>query len=448
MCGRFALGFNIEDMPQQFNETALNNNSPFNEVSNGVYETTVEEGSENSINVQFDISRVNEWRPSYNIAPTNTALMIYMVRTDPGEGVDYKYIVEPSKFGMVPIWAKPKDPTPSANGGKYSRELQRHQSKYFNCRKESLAQHQAIWNSSRKNKRCVIPIQGYFEWIKSKTDKKPYYVHSKSSSIVYLAGLYAHNLNYTENRNVNGEYLSTFTICTGPANHSDEYDISWLHSRKPIFLKPGTKDWYDWLNPDHDWDDKLLDTSLEVAHNQAYKDIEGYPVSNDVGKPANKGENIIKPNKAAQKSISSFFSPVKKRVKDEKPERDNKRVKTEDERPHTRKDAEVKEEEKQDSKPSQGTRAKKESIEEENGDVKKEDEDTEDKDDTKVKKENSKNDERVKKEHEDNEEVEEKDENENNEEVEDNEENEENEDPEPTKDEIEDDNKKTNQKKR
>ncbi|ABN67472.2 hypothetical protein PICST_48297, partial [Scheffersomyces stipitis CBS 6054] len=283
------------------------------------------------IRVQFDVSRVHNWYPSYNIAPTNAALMIYMVNTS---DADYRYVLEPSKFGMIPYWAKPTDPEPTKNGVAYSREIQKHQSKYFNCRKETLAQSKSVWSSSRKNKRCVVPIQGYFEWLKSKTDKVPHYVHSKSSSIIYLAGLYSHNTNYTENTNVNGEYLSSFAIVTGAATKTDEYDISWLHSRKPIMLVPGSQEWFDWLDPNKTWNENLLDTSLNVEHNKAYKDIEGYPVSKEVGNPSNKSDNIIKrEEKKPQKSITSFFSPTKRIKKEETQSEENspakKKIKTE-----------------------------------------------------------------------------------------------------------------------
>ncbi|KAK6463171.1 hypothetical protein DFJ63DRAFT_104718 [Scheffersomyces coipomensis] len=337
MCGRFALGVNLNDLPAEFTNTVYNQggggdreNTSRNELINsseGVYNSEVRGSEEDLIRIQFDSSRVQRWDGSYNIAPTNTGLIVYMINTS---NVDYSYVLEPSKFGMVPFWAKPNDPTATANGGKYSKELQRTESRYFNCRKESLESGQAVWSSSKKRNRCVVPIQGYFEWLKSKSEKTPHYIHSTKSSLIYLAGMYSHNSNYTENYNVKSEYLSSFTIVTGPAISTDTGDISWLHERKPILLEPGTKAWYDWLDPNKPWSDSMLKDVLDTTHNKAYIDIEGYPVSNDVGNPKNKGETNIKKQKKTQRDISSFFTPTKKRVKEEdSPETSAKKLKTE-----------------------------------------------------------------------------------------------------------------------
>lgn len=44
------------------------------------------------------------------------------------------------------------------------------------------------------------------------------------------------------------QYLSTFTIITAPAAKGDEFDLSWLHTRKPMLIKPGSQEWFEWLN--------------------------------------------------------------------------------------------------------------------------------------------------------------------------------------------------------
>ncbi|KAL6453684.1 hypothetical protein SBY92_005256 [Candida maltosa Xu316] len=343
MCGRFALGIALNELPNQFTHTVLHNPNPPTETSNGVHNYEIR-GSEDDMRrgrrrVQFDTSRVTNWYPSYNIAPTNTSLIIYMIQP-PENNIAYDYILEPSKFGLIPNWLKPNDPTPVGKDNNntthekvaYSKELGKNQAKYFNCRRESLNQTRSVWNSCKKH-RCVIPIQGYFEWKKTEKTKIPYFVHSKTSSLCYLAGFYSHNYNYTENRNVKDEYLSTFTIITVPADKSDEYDLSWLHSRKPMLLEPGSKAWFDWLDPEKPWSDDFIGAVLNSTTNKAYADIEGYIVTKDVGNTSNDGEEMIKRvNAKKQPSIGSFFSPEKKvettKIKTEKQE-DKKRPKEE-----------------------------------------------------------------------------------------------------------------------
>ncbi|KAK6200255.1 uncharacterized protein RJT21DRAFT_114681 [Scheffersomyces amazonensis] len=342
MCGRFALGVNLNELPSQFNNTVFSHeqHEELTESSPGIYEGSIRGSEDDMRRVQFDFTRVNQWDGSYNIAPTNTAIVIYMVNTISNNNLDYKYVVESSKFGLVPFWAKPQDPAATERDGKkgneYSKELQRTQARYFNCRKESLSSGQAVWNSCKKRTRCVVPIQGYFEWLKPKGSKLkiPNYVHSTKSPIIYLAGMYSHNTNYKSNYNVNDEYLSSFTILTGPATREDLGDISWLHDRKPILLEPDTKAWYDWLNPDQELSEKVLEEILNTKTNKAYVDIEGYEVSKDVGNPSNKSKGLIEKVKK-NKPITSFFSANKKRIKTDDDEDDDdshqhKKIKKED----------------------------------------------------------------------------------------------------------------------
>lgn len=254
------------------------------------------------------------YTPSYNVPPTKNAIIIYQTRSD-GHN---QFVFETLGFGLVPTWAVPKDPElvnkGSSKGKKYSKEIQAHQAKYFNCRKETLAQGSPVWNSC-KSHRCVVPIQGYYEWQKSKTDKLPYYVHSSDSPLLFLAGFYSHNSNYTENfQDPKSLYLSTFTIITGPASKDDKVDLSWLHPRKPLMLKPGTQEWDDWLNPSLKWSQEMLHTCLETVNYSAYDNIITHRVSKDVGNSANQGEYLnkeIKQSKSPQKGIDSFFKRSK-----------------------------------------------------------------------------------------------------------------------------------------
>lgn len=307
----------MNELPKEFGRTVLRDQA--NEIqqerdtNDGNHSYSIR-GSEDDMKFQLNVAKVTDWYPSYNIAPTNSALIIYMM--DSGTQFNAKYILEPLKFGIVPAWAKPSDSTPvgkgtGKEGSKYSRELGRIQAKYFNCRRESLKQAKSLWNSC-KNNRCVIPIQGYFEWMKTNSDKIPYFVHSKTVPLCFLAGFYSHNYNYTENQNVSGEYLSTFTVITVPAVKEDANDMSWLHNRKPMLIAAGTKAWYDWLNPKIPWNEKLVETVLNSTTNEAYADIEVYQVTKEVGNSSNDGENMIKKiNSKKQSSLSHFLGSQK-----------------------------------------------------------------------------------------------------------------------------------------
>lgn len=327
-------------MPQQFNETVLNRGNSdahysIKQLTDTDYEA-IDKSNDQSTSNRIEIMILNlsnqSFQSSYNIPPTRTALIIYQTKNS-STSIKNRYVIESLTFGLVPSWAKPRDPTPVERKGKpgpkYSRELQKYQAKHFNCRKESLANKTPVWNSAKLT-RCVVPIQGYFEWLHSAKTKTPYFVYSSEAPLIYLAALYSHNTHYS-NIDTHTKYLSSFTIITGPATKEDSKDLSWLHPRKPLMLMPGTNEWNEWLDPEKDWLDDLLDTSLNTIDNKAYMNIEFHTVSNDVGKPFAEGKYLVGKYNKPQKSISHFFKPATKRqLLENKEIKQEKKIKTED----------------------------------------------------------------------------------------------------------------------
>lgn len=265
---------------------------------------------------------------SYNIPPTGTGVIIYKQQQTDGRT---KYVAEPLNFGLLPQWATPHDSLPvkknSGTGASYSKEVHAHQSKLFNCRKETLAQKKTVWVQPRAHSRCVVPITGYFEWLTAKKgEKTPYYVHSEQL-LLFLAGLYSHNRNYNDTSLVGDgtAYFSSFSIATGPAEGSGSNNMTWLHSRKPIFLAPFSPEWERWLDPQQDWDTSVLEC-LNCDTNPVYDELKWHVVHGSVGNPKNNSAEVIKEVKATQLSITLFFYP-RKRPAEEEP---NKRAKKDD----------------------------------------------------------------------------------------------------------------------
>lgn len=301
-------------MPEQFSKTLdPTSGNQFAKTSDRDFNSKVHrpDGSEqdlvlNIVSMDFD--------GSFNIPPTSKAVIVYMNK-------DNHYVFELLSFGLVASYEKPTDPAAvkrgSKNGPAYSKEIQHGQLRHFNCRKETIANNKLLWVDSRKNLRCVVPIQGYFEWQKTK-EKPVYYVTLKDRPLVFLAGLYSHNYNYNDTEIVKDgdEYLSSFSIVTGPGEGKGSNDLSWLHGRKPILLEPNTKEWDAWLTPNHQWDPKLLDTSLNHETNIAYDTITSYEVDKAIGNPLVDGPDNLKPVKKQQRGIGLFF---KREPQEEKP---------------------------------------------------------------------------------------------------------------------------------
>lgn len=307
----------MDDLPDIINQSVLRATGQDEESNSHLSkenDSTFVYKGDSEKEVRYVFVNVDSFLPSFNIPPTKNGLIIY--EKENGNSKKEEYVVELLRFGLVPKWALPKDPTPTAHGPEYSKEVNTFSSKFFNCRKETFAQHSPVWMGA-KNNRCVVPIQGYYEWKKEGNNKSPYFVHSKSSPYIYLAGLYSHNSNFKNTEMTTNEgYLSSFTIITGPATNDDVSDMAWLHPRKPLMLLPGTQEWKEWLDPSKPWDDSMFETCLETKKNNAYLDIDIYPVSKDIGRTSSQGEYLMKkeePEVKKQKDISLFFlSPKNK----------------------------------------------------------------------------------------------------------------------------------------
>lgn len=251
------------------------------------------------------VKNENLGHPSFNVCPTRYAPVL-LKHQDVLE-LDYM------SWGLVPFWTKSR------------KELNQYKS--FNARKESVIEGNRLWSNVRKRHRCVVPVQGYYEWqhkpMKSskKVDKIPYYVKRKDSKLMFLAGMFD-SVEFSEGDE--SDKMDSYTIITGPAPRN----MKWLHERMPIVLIPGTKEWDNWLNDEIvEWNDDLK-KSLKVYDGE---DLEWYEVSRDVGKVTNDGEKLIKPVKSGK--IQSFFSKGAKREEeyaDTGDERPSKKVKRED----------------------------------------------------------------------------------------------------------------------
>jgi len=95
----------------------------------------------------------------------------------------------------------------------------------INARAET-AQEKKLFGSSLRERRCIIPSTGFYEW---DADKKKFIFNMPDSQILYMAGIY--NQFEGENR---------FVILTTEANSS----IADVHNRMPVVVpKARIEDW-------------------------------------------------------------------------------------------------------------------------------------------------------------------------------------------------------------
>jgi putative SOS response-associated peptidase YedK len=163
-------------------------------------------------------------QPSWNVAPASDILVV----TASEDGARQ---LRELRWGLVPRWAK--DPS-GAN-------------RMINLRAETVREKKG-WKSTLARKRCIIPIDGFYEWQDQGKGqrKQPFYITSRDFSPLALAGLWA-----TWRDPESGEELFTCTILTTSANDLMES----VHHRMPVILAP--EDWDAWLDPNNTDTDEL-----------------------------------------------------------------------------------------------------------------------------------------------------------------------------------------------
>ncbi len=124
------------------------------------------------------------------------------------------------RWGLIPAWAD--DP---AIGNRM-----------FNARAETLAE-KPSFKQAFKKRRCLIPVDGFYEWQKMGKGKQPLCVSLKSGRPFGLAGLYETWVSPEKGR------IHTCTIITTDANEL----IRPIHDRMPVIL-PKDKE-AAWLDP-------------------------------------------------------------------------------------------------------------------------------------------------------------------------------------------------------
>ena len=92
-----------------------------------------------------------------------------------------------------------------------------------------------VFREAFQRRRCLVPVDNFYEWQKSGKETQPYAIALADSSVMALAGLW-------ENwRSPAGEMVRSFTILTCPPNEL----CAQLHNRLPVVLDPTS--WPLWL---------------------------------------------------------------------------------------------------------------------------------------------------------------------------------------------------------
>src|SRR6476646_5110021 len=105
-------------------------------------------------------------RSTWNAAPTQT---LPVVVEDDGE-----WVVAGMQWGLIPKWTTPGERPRTAP---------------INARAETLNE-RPMFRSLIRNRRCLVPASGFYEWQKRGDGKQPYYIHPRDGGLMLFAGLY------------------------------------------------------------------------------------------------------------------------------------------------------------------------------------------------------------------------------------------------------------------
>jgi putative SOS response-associated peptidase YedK len=148
----------------------------------------------------------------------------------------------------------------------------------INARAETVAE-KVSFKRSFQNKRCLVPVNGFFEWKKDGKFKKPFYIYLKEQALFSLAGIYE-DVTLPDQTEV-----KSFAIITTSANKL----MMPVHERMPVII--AREDRGLWLNPEV----KEYTDLKHLLVGYPNEPMDMHEVSTIVNSPANNSPDCIKP---------------------------------------------------------------------------------------------------------------------------------------------------------
>jgi putative SOS response-associated peptidase YedK len=208
----------------------------------------------------FALDELPAVAPRYNIAPTQPMPAVRVHAATGGRRLGML------RFGLVPHWAA--DPGVGA--------------RLINARSET-ARTRAAFRDPFRERRCLVPATGFFEWRRVDRARQPYLVRRRDGKPMGLAGVWDR---WRPPAGADGAgAIESCAILTTPANEL----VARLHDRMPLVLDPA--DYGLWLDP------AMTDTArlLPLLRPYPAEEMVAVPVSPRVNSPHNDDPSLIEP---------------------------------------------------------------------------------------------------------------------------------------------------------
>jgi putative SOS response-associated peptidase YedK len=197
--------------------------------------------------------------PSWNVVPSDSLPVRYDAKAT-------RRSLDMLRWGLIPSWAKDIK-VGFAN---------------INSKAEGI-ENKPAFRKAFERRRCLVPVDNFYEWRKTATGKQPYALALADRGIMALAGL------WETWRSPVGERVRSFAIITTEPNEL----CAALHNRMPAIL--ASEVWPEWLG-EEPADEPQLKALLAPC---PADDMICWPVSARVGNVRNNDSSLIEPVDAA-----------------------------------------------------------------------------------------------------------------------------------------------------
>lgn len=192
--------------------------------------------------------------PRYNIAPTQQVVTV--------TNTDGQRRLEWMRWGMIPYWAR---------AGSLPRNT-------INARADGLAS-SGLWKTPLRRSRCLIPADGFYEWMGPKEARRPQFIHRRDRSLFAFAGLFDYW------KDDSGRTVRSCSIVTTPPNEM----MARIHDRMPAMLSSEAESL--WLDPMTEDPEPLASVLVPYPSDE----MTSYEVSKAVNSAATDSPDCIEP---------------------------------------------------------------------------------------------------------------------------------------------------------
>ncbi len=197
----------------------------------------------NTILKHYQLEEIPEFYSGYNIYPTTNILVAR--QTEKRELVNLHW-------GYLPRWCQDKSyETPNSWNHK-------------------ILGKSRFYAESFRKRRCLIPVDGYYEWYEKSRPKQPFFIRVQDSELFSLAGLW-------DVWNTPQGPREGCAIIMTPATEI----LAPIHHSTPVIIKP--EDYDEWLEQGGE---RFIATPSRM-------DYDYWPVSTRVNSPQNQGPEIL-----------------------------------------------------------------------------------------------------------------------------------------------------------